>query len=80
MCVDHVQAASATVVRNGRLQQVPAADLVPGDVVELAGEQQPDDAAAAAATVPAAAATPSLAVAAGASSRSGAGGCCGASR
>jgi hypothetical protein len=41
-----VQAASATVVRNSRLQQVPAADLVPGDVVELAGEQQQPAAAA----------------------------------
>jgi hypothetical protein len=34
-----LQAAAATVLREGRLQQVQAADLVPGDIVELAGKR-----------------------------------------
>jgi hypothetical protein len=33
-----LQAAAATVLRDGHLQQVPAAELVPGDIVELTGE------------------------------------------
>ncbi|KAF8059661.1 CA1 [Scenedesmus sp. PABB004] len=38
------EAAAATVLREGRLQQVPAADLVPGDIVELTvGDQVPAD-------------------------------------
>ncbi|MCB0910945.1 MAG: HAD-IC family P-type ATPase, partial [Propionibacteriaceae bacterium] len=34
--LSRLTAASATVVRDGRLQQVPAADLVPGDLLVLA--------------------------------------------
>jgi magnesium-transporting ATPase (P-type) len=35
-----LQAAAATVLREGHLQQVPAAELVPGDIVELTGVLQ----------------------------------------
>ncbi len=31
------EAESATVLRRGRLSVVPAAELVPGDIVEVAG-------------------------------------------
>eukprot|EP00983_Pelagomonas_calceolata_P111095 1159745-Pelagomonas_calceolata.AAC.9 len=31
------QADDATVLRNGQLQLIPSADIVPGDIVELAG-------------------------------------------
>jgi magnesium-transporting ATPase (P-type) len=34
----NAQAANATVVRGGRVTQVPAGDLVPGDIIEVAGE------------------------------------------
>ncbi|WIA41984.1 hypothetical protein OEZ86_009286 [Tetradesmus obliquus] len=38
------EAAAATVMRDGHLQQVPAAELVPGDIVELTvGDQVPAD-------------------------------------
>eukprot|EP00877_Chromochloris_zofingiensis_P010594 jgi/Chrzof1/5789/Cz16g15260.t1 len=38
------EAAAATVLRNGQLQQVSAGDLVPGDIVEIAvGDQIPAD-------------------------------------
>ena len=33
-----LQADEATVLRDGRLITLPAAQLVPGDVVEVAGE------------------------------------------
>ncbi|KIY93259.1 hypothetical protein MNEG_14703, partial [Monoraphidium neglectum] len=34
-------ATSAAALRDGQLQQVAAADLVPGDVIEVAGERRP---------------------------------------
>jgi len=33
------EAESATVLRQGRLSVVPAAELVPGDIVEVAGTE-----------------------------------------
>lgn len=36
-----VQADVATVLRDGRLTVIPAGDLVPGDVVEIAGNESP---------------------------------------
>jgi hypothetical protein len=33
----HTQADEATVLRNGQVQLVPSSDVVPGDIVELAG-------------------------------------------
>jgi len=36
-----VQADVATVLRDGRLTVIPAGDLVPGDVVEIAGKNFP---------------------------------------
>lgn len=40
-CLHMLQAEVATVLREGRLRLVPASDLVPGDIVEVAGEASP---------------------------------------
>ena len=36
-CSAYLQADVATVLRDGRLQVIPASELVPGDIVEIAG-------------------------------------------